>query len=392
MTQNPGTLNPPISEAPPAILCVANWESNVGYAWWLIESFWVQIQKHFGTDYKIIIAYPSISTLPETIINSGIKCVEFHFRLEHTSDLIAHRNFIKNHNIRHIYFSDRPTYHWSYAFFRHWGVSTIAVHTHTANERTNKKWLNIYKKLWARLPFINIDVSIGATECAYRRLIEVNCLPKAKCHVAPNGLPKLDSEPPPYDLQKQFKIPAGALIIISTGRAAFSKGVDFALEVIAELVHKHQQSHIHYLYCGDGPDLDTFKSMAHTLGITEYVSFPGRVNNIESALAAAHIAFHPSKGEAGYSLSILEYMRSGLPVVIPNRTSVREATRHMIDGLIYEADDIASATHSLLQLIHDDALRIRLGKQAQESLRNQYALETTHTSLINILKKYIPTH
>lgn len=380
----------PIPTIKPAILCVANWDSNVGYAWWLMESFWIEIQKHFSDRYQVLIAYPGISTLPEAIHNSGITCVEFEFEVKDRTDLIAHKEFLRTYNIQHIYFTDRPTNHWSYAYFRCWGIKTIVVHDHTASDRAALTgWIKIAKHLRARLPLINVDVAIGATEYVRRKLIDTNCLPERKCFVAPNGLPELTGNSAPCNLQEQFNIPTGKTIIISTGRATFCKGIDFALQTIARLVHTHQLSNIHYLHCGDGPDLGTFKSMATQLGIDSHVSLPGRVANIDSILAAAHIAFHPSKGEVGYSLSILEYMRSGLPVVIPNRASVCEVIQHQHNGLVYSADNIESAALSLVELINAEALRIRLGEQGKRSIAQKYRLAATHESLINILGQYI---
>ena len=54
----------------PAILLVANWDADVGYAWWLIETFWLKISESFSENYKCYLAYPSNSKTPEAIKNS----------------------------------------------------------------------------------------------------------------------------------------------------------------------------------------------------------------------------------------------------------------------------------------------------------------------------------
>ncbi|MDO8344599.1 MAG: glycosyltransferase family 4 protein [Cellvibrio sp.] len=374
----------------PTLLCVANWDSNVGYAWWLMESFWIKIHAEFSTDYEVIIAYPSISTLPKAIQDSKIRTVEFNFGVKHPRDLTAHINFIKKHEVQAIYFSDRPTSHWSYLFFRFAGVKKIAVHDHTPGDRTTSTgWKKIAKSLRSRLPYINADIAIGATEFVQQRLIHVSCIPAYKCFVAPNGLPALTTPIDAANLNEQFCIPTGHTIIVSTGRATFYKGVDFALEVIARLVHTHHQHHIHYLYCGDGPDIEKFNALAKALNIDKYTSFPGRISNIESTLASCQIAFHPSRGEVGYSLSILEYMRAQLPVVVPNRPSVCEAITDQHDGLVYDAQSHEAATTALLKLISEPALRTQMGARAQQTVANRYSLDNTHDHLINALDTLI---
>jgi glycosyltransferase involved in cell wall biosynthesis len=375
----------------PALLCVANWDSNVGYAWWLMESFWLRIHAQFSSDYEVMIAYPSISTLPKPIQDSPIGTVEFDFVVRHPRDLAAHIGFIKAHNIQAIYFSDRPMVHWSYAFFRWAGVKTIAVHDHTPGARTQPKGLRrLIKTVYARLPLLVADVAIGATEYVKQRLIDINCLPADKCHAAPNGLPAVDdSAHAPIDLHQQLGIAPDTPIIVSTGRANLYKGVDFALEVVAQLVHQHKSSNFHFVYCGDGPDLDYLISMARTMAIEHRVTFLGRVNHVEQILRACHIAFHPSRGEVGYSLAILEYMRAGLPVLVSDNPSVCEATRHERDGLIYRENSVDDACEKMTRLLTDAALRSSLGAQGKRAVAEEYSLTATHQALIHALRSAI---
>ena len=379
-----GNLSAP--DKKPVILCVANWDSNVGYAWWLMESFWLQIHTSFRKDYDSLIAYPSISLLPAHIANSSIGTIEFNFRVNSVVDLIRHIVFIRTHKIKVIYFSDHPTSHWSYFFFRCAGVKKIIVHDHTPGIRTRPHGLRkMIKTFRARTPFINVDAAIGATEFVKSRLINVNCLPAHKCFAAPNGLPELSTAIAPIDLHQQLQLQTDTRLIVSTGRANIYKGLDFALQVIACLIFQRNIKNIHFIFCGDGPDLDQLKSMAESLNIKENVSFLGRVNNINQILAACDIAFHPSRGEVGYSLAILEYMRAGLPVVVSDNPSVCEANTHGHDGLIYREGDISDAAQALAELLSSDELCTSLGQQGQKTIQQKYLLKNTHHALIDAL-------
>lgn len=373
----------------PVLLCVANWDSNVGYAWWLMESFWIKMHAELSADYDVMIAYPSISTLPKPIQESKIRTVEFNFGVKRPGDLSAHIRFIKLHKIQAVYFSDRPTVHWSYLFFRFAGIKTIVVHDHTPGVRTLPKGLRkLIKTLYARIPLLVTDAAIGATEYVKQRLIDINCLPARKCYAAPNGLPApVEPTPPPLDLHQQLGLASDTLLIVSTGRANLYKGVDFALEVFAQLIHGQQLKGLHFIYCGDGPDLDYLNTMKHTLAIDKQVSFLGRVNNIDQILRACHIAFHPSRGEVGYSLAILEYMRAGLPVLVSDNPSVCEATHHERDGLIYKEASVADACEKLTQLLTNPTLRQSLGAEGKRAVGAEYSLAATHSALIGALRK-----
>jgi glycosyltransferase involved in cell wall biosynthesis len=350
-----------------------------------MESFWLKINDELEQDYRTIIAYPSISAIPPAIELSSIGKTEFKFNLESIKDIKSHYLFIKENNVRVIYFTDRPTSHWSYMVLKLLcGVNKIIIHDHTPGQRTKPTGIRRFlKKIRSRLAFWSADTAIGATEYVQRRLVEVNCFPVQHCYAAPNGLPPLPLiQHEPINIRRMLNLHENALIIVSTGRANFYKGIAFALSVIARLLQQEPLRTIHYLYCGDGPDIDAARQMAHDLNIEHAVTFLGRTDKIPQILAECDIAFHPSKGEVGYSLSILEYMRSELAVVLSDNPSVCEATTHRKNGLIYKEDNIESAVDAFQQLIFDDFLRNQLGEQGKVAIQNTYSLSNTHKQLM----------
>src|SRR5690606_36428588 len=123
--------------------------------------------------------YPSISTIPPHVESSSIGKTEFNFRLASIKDIAPHYRFIKKNNIKAIYFSDRPTVHWSYAVLKLLcGIEKIIVHDHTPGQRTvPTSFRRLLKTIRSRLPFFTADAAIGATEFVKRRLIEVNRFP-----------------------------------------------------------------------------------------------------------------------------------------------------------------------------------------------------------------------
>jgi glycosyltransferase involved in cell wall biosynthesis len=374
-----------------AILCVANWDSNVGYAWWLMESFWIKVCDHYDCKYNVVLAYPSISKIPERIDMSNLDVVKMDFTFEKYSSIFYQLKFIFINGIKYIYFSDRPTYSWRYPLYRLMGVKVILVHDHTPGLRCKPgKVKHFLKCLLARIPFINVNGVIGATNYVKKRLIEVNCIPKEKCYSAPNGLPDIESsdmvEVDPYKL---FNIPKNRKIIVSTGRANLYKGVDFALKTIRCLLDQYVNKNIHFLFIGDGPHLVLLNEMALDLNVLEYVTFAGRINNVTSILPKCYVAFHPSKGEVGYSLSILEYMRAGLAVVVSDNLSVCEATDNNVTGYIYKQFDELDAAKKLELLLNSSELCRSMGDKARTKISECYSLENCHDSLIDAIDSQI---
>jgi glycosyltransferase involved in cell wall biosynthesis len=122
------------------------------------------------------------------------------------------------------------------------------------------------------------------------------------------------------------------------------------------------------------------------------VTFAGRRDDIREILGACSVAIHPSNGEVGYSLSILEYMEAGLPTLVPSNPSVCEATRHEYTGLVYKNGDLESALESLLRLLADEQLRLQLGSQGKADVRNRYDLGNAQKELLHAFSASDPQY
>lgn len=374
------------SSKKPALLLVANWDSDVGYAWWLIESYWVELAKRYHEYYSPILAYPSISKIPDKIVQAPVAVKTANFS-SFSRGLFGQLMFLSRNNVTAIYFSDKPARHFAYLLFRLFGVRKIIVHDHTPGLRTLPgKWKRWAKRIVWAVPGIKADVCIGATEFVRQRFIDIACVPASRCHAVTNGIPI--SLPPIKSIHEHFSVSVDRKIIVTAARANRYKGGFFALDVLAELIRLGVRNW-HYIYMGDGPDLASLKEHRDKLGLSEYVTFPGKIDDIRSLMQSSYMAFHPSNGEVGYSLSILEYMLCGLPVVVPDNPSVCAATSPKIDGEVYSEFDLKDAAAKIKELLLDTEKASLFGKNARSRVEQTYSLDRSHKSLLQIFDKIL---
>lgn len=369
------------------ILLVANWESNVGYAWWLMENFWVEISNHFekqgSTSYLI---YPKVTKIPATIASSGIKVTECNFHNHSIANLNTLHKLIKSHAIKYVYLSDSPSYSLFYLLLKMWGIKKIVIHEHTPGERTPAtSWRKLTKSVIQHIPLYTADHFIAVTQYVYNRFIEVSCIPETKCSIAPNGIKPINLNE--VDLKyahHAFNIPKNRLIVVTTGRASYYKGIDFFIKCANELVNNQHLDQLHFIFCGDGPDISDFRMLVQQSGLDEHFTFAGKRSDIGEMLPSCDIGFHTSKGEVGYSLSILEYMSSGLATIVPNRNSTSCATQHLLTGLLYQPDNITSACDAINQCLNEQ-LRQSLSHHAIKEVEEKFNISLTNKALISIL-------
>ena len=124
------------------------------------------------------------------------------------------------------------------------------------------------------------------------------------------------------------------------------------------------------------------KTIAVSLGIASNVTFAGNVQSPASFYESCHVGLHPSSAEVGYSLAILEYMRAGLPVVVPNNLSVCRATTDGVDGLVYSEDDEEDAANKVALILGNEDLRRSMAVRARKRVTVDFRLESTHAQLL----------
>ena len=95
---------------------------------------------------------------------------------------------------------------------------------------------------------------------------------------------------------------------------------------------------------------------------------------------------HPSGAEVGYSLAILEYLRAGLPTVVPDNKSVCGATTDEVDGLVYREGDADDAAEKFQALLGNEKVRRRMADTARARVEKDYRLEVTHRELLAAMK------
>jgi len=365
------------------ILLVANYPSDVGYAWWLMEAFWSIIAAEARTTgRRCVLAYPTINVVPEIIKQSQLELVTWTVQSYSLADALRGAAKLRRLGVTSVYLTDWSAYSYLYLIWRISGVRCIVVHSHTAGDRPAIRGLKAWFKSFIHLLRIfSCDLYVGVSDHVCRRFTEYSRVPMERCVTVRNGIqPFACSSADRATQRSRVGVPEGALLVVLASRATINKGWDFAIRCVPALVaHEKAERPVHLVFCGDGPDLPSFERLAETLNVAHRCHFLGRRSDVREILCAADIAFHPSHGEA-LSLATLEFMCAGLPVVLPDRPSVCGLVRHDIDGIVYPAENVGAAVQAIETLAQDPELRRRLGCEARATVLTGYCFEHTMRS------------
>jgi glycosyltransferase involved in cell wall biosynthesis len=163
------------------------------------------------------------------------------------------------------------------------------------------------------------------------------------------------------------------------GRISTEKGVGTLLD--ASSICKE----IEFVVAGEGPELETFKRYARSRGLAN-VRFAGYVtgDSLERLIAGAFCVVTPSLSYENLPLSILEAFARGKPVVAADSGGISELVRDGVTGYVSERGVPAALAEAIERMVSDEALRVRMGKQARAIAGTEYSAAEHYRKLISI--------
>lgn len=139
------------------------------------------------------------------------------------------------------------------------------------------------------------------------------------------------------------------------------KGHDLFLRAAAELAAVAGTLDIRFLIAGSGPPeyRRQLEAQAQRLGLQERVLFLGEREDIPAILAGLDVAVVPSQFEA-FSLSVIEAMASGTPLVATRVGAIPEIVEDGVTGLLSQPGDALDLAAKILTVLADRDLAGRL--------------------------------
>jgi glycosyltransferase involved in cell wall biosynthesis len=163
----------------------------------------------------------------------------------------------------------------------------------------------------------------------------------------------------------------GELLIGAVGRLDPVKDLGTLLEALTHLGSRFAAARV--VFIGDGAAREQLERRASELNVTSRVTFLGYRQDIRTLLPGLDVYANTSVFE-GVSLTILEAMATGLPVVATRVGGTPEVVVDGESGLLVPARDPRALANALDAVLSDNALRRRLGGGARARVEQQFSL------------------
>ena len=219
-----------------------------------------------------------------------------------------------------------------------------------------KNWLMYYpiEKFCAR--FTDVLITINKEDYA---LAQRTMPAKKVCYVPGVGidLSKIqNTQCDRNEVRKSIEVPEDCILLMSVGELNDNKNHQVVVKALATLNNKN----VHYAVAGVGDQKENLLNFAKELGIEKQFHLLGFRTDALKLYRAADIFVFPSFRE-GLSVSMMEAMASGLPIICSKIRGNVDLVENCIGGYHFNPSDAKTLTNLIALLIDDNSKRKEMG-------------------------------
>jgi glycosyltransferase involved in cell wall biosynthesis len=174
-------------------------------------------------------------------------------------------------------------------------------------------------------------------------------------------------------------IPPGRRVAVYLGVLSAYQGVDHILQAIPGVMARVPDAF--FLIMGY-PDEERYRQHAHDLGVSEHVSFPGRIDYGQAAryLALGQVALGPKLSETESNGKLYNYMACALPTVAFDTPVSREILGDL--GVYAPLGDVPALADRIAGLLEDPGRARQLGLALRQRAVDHFSWQRTARQLL----------
>ncbi|MGG5255339.1 glycosyltransferase family 4 protein [Neobacillus sp. SM06] len=178
-------------------------------------------------------------------------------------------------------------------------------------------------------------------------------------------------------IREEFQIPVGVKVLFVPRRMTEKNGVIYPALALPKIIQKHPN--VLLVYAGTGEQMEKIQEIIDNNNLKQNVKFLGSVphDKMKGLYALSDIVIVPSVHSHGVeeatSISALEAMGSGSPVVAGAVGGLKEIFEHKIDGLLVKERDIEDLAKSVISILDNPKFGEELAENARLKVEKKYS-------------------
>jgi glycosyltransferase involved in cell wall biosynthesis len=191
-------------------------------------------------------------------------------------------------------------------------------------------------------------------------------------------------------LRARWDLRPGAKVVVYLGLLADYQGTRLLVDAIYKLVRGQDREDLHFLIMGY-PGVQGYQAYARQLGLSDYVTFTGRVPYEEAPkmLALGDVAVAPKISVTEGSGKVLNYMAMGLPIVAFDTPVHREYLGEL--GIYAQRGRAEALAERLSWILGRESQGREIGAQLRERARTLFSWDHAGQRIEEIYDRVCPS-
>lgn len=228
-------------------------------------------------------------------------------------------------------------------------------------------------KLWVMERGIHRFVSVSQSLAA--AVAEQGLINPAKTSVIYNGIDTARYHRAPAALlHTRLGLPPEALLAVSIGNVRPAKGYDILIDAAAQLIDRYPE--LHFVIAGHIKQslMQQLEARMAARGVASRMHFIGFVDDTAEVLSDADLFVLSSTSE-GFSISTVEALASGLPMVVTRCGGPEEIVTPDHDALMVPPGDAQALADGIDRLLSNADLKQRLAGNGRHTAQTRFDIQ-----------------
>jgi glycosyltransferase involved in cell wall biosynthesis len=227
------------------------------------------------------------------------------------------------------------------------------------------------------------DEIITISEYTKSNLIKYENFPARRMKIVYNGvdLGQFSQEIDPAAKKQFLRLPHDSKVIGIVARLDPVKNHAMLFRAFKKVLNSIPETYL--LIVGEGAEENKLKALTESLGISDKTVFLGARKDIPELLHIFDVFALPSLSE-GMSVTLIEAMGAGVPVVATRVGGNPEVVKDQETGYLVESDNDQEMADMLIKLLQDNEARQRMRQAGQQRAHDIFSLDkmvNTYTEL-----------
>lgn len=181
---------------------------------------------------------------------------------------------------------------------------------------------------------------------------------------------------PSFYAHDLFKIPHNRKIIFYSGHMEARKGVAVLIKCAIDLYLSEKHDY-HFLICGNknSEEKPYIKMLEEHSGTAEHITFAGYRNDIPELMRSSDIGVIASTGWDSFTMSSIEMLASGLPLIVSKLQGLKETVIPGITGEYIEPGNHKQLSQKLIMILENPIKYKQYSTQAREKAETAFSIE-----------------